>query len=86
MLQWGISFLNNRSGQNRMNIDSSNDLNHSDNEYILINTRSDQMEYDDEDLANVEYDPNIGMEPDEIEHDNYPNFANAAYDPNIGIG
>ncbi len=36
-----------------MNIDSSNDLNHSDNEYILTNTRSDQMEYDDEDYQTL---------------------------------
>jgi hypothetical protein len=53
MLQWGISFLNNRS----VPIDSAtNDLNHSDNEYILTNTRSDQMEYDNDPEV-----PNIGV-------------------------
>ena len=70
-----------------MNIGSSNAVNHSDNEYVLINTRSDQLEHDDEaEFGNIAYDPNIGTESDQLEHEDDAEFANVGYDPNIGIG
>ena len=70
-----------------MNIGSSNAGNHADNEYVLINTRSDQLEYDDEaEFGNIAYDPNIGTEIDQLEYNDDAEFANVEYDPNIGIG